>query len=85
MATKQQTEFLDKIKEEQEQVLSLLRSDWELGCSVITGNYWMQRGGLGSGDISKNFHFRTIETLLETDKIKIIRKVPRLPTLYALK
>ena len=85
MATKQQTEFLEKIKAEQEEVLSLLRSDWELGCSVITGNYWMQKGGLGSGNVSKNFHFRTIETLLETGKIKVIREDRRLPTLYALK
>lgn len=85
MKTKKQNDYLEMIKSQEEEVLSLMRSDWQLGESRITGRPWLQKGGLGSGGISKNVNFRVIEVMLEKGKIFIERDDPKLPKLYALK
>lgn len=78
-------EFLMKINEQEEEVLSLLRQGWELGKSCVTGNYWAQQDGLSSGKTAIGIHFRTIEFLLEKGLIYIARDDGKLPTLYCLK
>lgn len=68
----------------QEEILSLMKTDWELGKSAVTGRFWAQKGGLSSGGISLNFNERDVHALLDQNKIKVSRDDGKLPRLYAL-
>lgn len=53
-----------KLTEAQQEVMDLIKQDWELGNSLgINGRCWIQKGGLSKGGESKTVSSSTVRTL----------------------
>lgn len=70
-------------KEEQD-LISLMKSGWQLGCSYITGKFWVQQEKLGSGLPAVNIKETTVENLLARKIIYLAQERPGFPKLFEL-
>ena len=62
----------NEIVEQADEVLSLMRVDWGLAKSPITGKFWVQQGGCGLGGPSKNVHNQVLEYLLSKSVVESV-------------
>jgi hypothetical protein len=57
-----------------EEIITLMKEDWELGFSsggVENGRYWLQKGGLCRGGDTIDVHSKTIDKLEKENLIEV--------------
>lgn len=66
---------MNKLSPTQKNVITLMRQNWELGCSHAYGERtWLQFGGIGKGGKSKDIRSSTLKSLKAMNLIVLDRK-----------
>jgi len=66
-----------KLSKTQQEVIDLMKNDWELGTSMSGEHHsWLQKGGLGKGGESKTVSSATVHALYRKGLIKSIDVFP---------
>jgi hypothetical protein len=72
------------IEEQKSNIIRLLSDNWVLGKSPISGRFWMQKDGLGSGGISIGVSIEAVLYLNERDIIKVAQDIAGKPIVYVI-